>query len=51
MQVFSGVLGTQIGSLESEKIIIMSLDSKQTLALWQASEESACFLLSFFCDY
>ena len=23
---------------------------KQTLALWQASEESACFLLSFFCD-
>jgi len=24
--------------------------SKQTLALWQASEESACFLLSFFCD-
>jgi len=25
-------------------------DSKQTVALWQASEESACFLLSFFCD-
>ena len=25
-------------------------DSKQTLALRQASEESACFLLSFFCD-
>ena len=24
--------------------------SKQTLALRQASEESACFLLSFFCD-
>jgi len=24
-------------------------DSKQTLALRQASEESACFLLSFFC--
>jgi len=24
--------------------------SKQTLAMWQASEESACFLLSFFCD-
>jgi len=26
------------------------LYSKQTLALRQASEESACFLLSFFCD-
>jgi len=25
-------------------------DYKQTLALRQASEESACFLLSFFCD-
>jgi len=25
-------------------------NSKQTLALRQASEESACFLLSFFCD-
>ena len=25
-------------------------DNKQTLALRQASEESACFLLSFFCD-
>ena len=25
-------------------------DSKQTLALRQASKESACFLLSFFCD-
>jgi len=24
--------------------------STQTLALRQASEESACFLLSFFCD-
>jgi len=24
--------------------------SKQTLALRQASEESACFLLSFFCN-
>jgi len=24
--------------------------SKQTLALRQASEESACFLLSFFCE-
>jgi len=24
--------------------------SKQTLALRQTSEESACFLLSFFCD-
>ena len=25
-------------------------DFKQTLALRQASKESACFLLSFFCD-
>jgi len=25
-------------------------NSKQTLALRQASEESACFLLSLFCD-
>jgi len=28
----------------------MMRDNKQTLALRQASEESACFLLSFFCD-
>jgi len=26
------------------------LNVQQTLALQQASEESACFLLSFFCD-
>jgi len=25
-------------------------DNKKSLAWWQASEESACFLLSFFCD-
>jgi len=30
--------------------MILQEDSKQTLALRQASEESACFLLSFFCD-
>jgi len=24
--------------------------TKKTLDWWQASEESACFLLSFFCD-
>jgi len=37
-----------------QKINVMNciklMISKQTLALRQASEESACFLLSFFCD-
>jgi len=28
----------------------ISVHNKQTLALRQASEESACFVLSFFCD-
>ena len=32
------------------KIWWSSCDSKQTLTLRQASEESACFLLSLFCD-
>jgi len=34
---------------EFEKETIVK-HNKQTLALRQASEESACFLLSFFCD-
>jgi len=29
---------------------IIYVTCKQTLGLRQASEESACFLLSFFCD-
>jgi len=28
----------------------MMVHNKQTLALQQASEESACFFLSFFCN-
>jgi len=31
-------------------IVLQKKCSKQTLALRQASEKSACFLLSFFCD-
>jgi len=34
----------------SPKRNISTYDGKQTLAWRQASEESACFLLSFFCD-
>jgi len=32
------------------EVVIGEFYSKQTLALQQASEELACFLLSFFCD-
>jgi len=35
--------------IQMEKIT-SKYTNKQTLALRQASEESACFLLSFFCD-
>jgi len=41
MQVFWGVLGTQIGSLESEKIIIGSLESDKIGSL--ESEKSLAY--------
>jgi len=34
----------------TEQLMRLLCNSKQTLALRQASEESACFLLSFFCN-
>jgi len=37
------------GKMTSQKISRYTT-SKQTLALRQGSEESACFLLSFLCD-
>jgi len=36
--------------VEKQPCCLLMTNSKQTLALRQASEESVCFLLSFFCD-
>jgi len=36
--------------VKSQQVTHTKRINKQTLALRQASEESACLLLSFFCD-